>query len=135
MADVGASIAVRGEIQTSENLTIAGQVEGLVWSDGRAVTVAAGATIRGDIIARDITVFGSVSGTLVASDVVDIRHTANVTGRVVATRFILAEGGVFTGKVQPQHLEAALSVARHRYAGRSTAALTPVVATDRRIVA
>jgi cytoskeletal protein CcmA (bactofilin family) len=118
MVELGPSMAVRGEIRTTENLTIEGQVEGLVWNDGRAVTVASGATVTGDIIARDITVLGTVSGTMVASDVVDIRETGHVTGRVVAVRFILADGSSFTGIVQPEKLHAALQVARHRLAER-----------------
>lgn len=119
MVVLAPSILVRGEVQATEDLTIEGSVEGPVWCDGLAVTVAANAKVVGDIVARDITVFGSVSGTLVASEMVDVRPTASVTGRVVAGDFILADGGSFSGMVHPQHLEGALTVARHRHARRS----------------
>jgi hypothetical protein len=33
---------------------------------------------------------------------------------VLTGRFMLAEGSTFNGKVEPQHLDAALKVARHR---------------------
>ena len=52
---------------------------------------------------------------------------ARVTGRVVAPRFMLAEGAAFNGRVEPQHLDAALSVARHRRAGTTDDAATPPV--------
>jgi cytoskeletal protein CcmA (bactofilin family) len=119
MVVLSPSILVRGELQATEDLTIEGLVEGPVWCDGLAVTVAANAKVVGDIVARDITVFGSVSGTLVASEMVDVRPTASVTGRVVAGDFILADGGSFSGTVHPQHLKAALTVARHRHARRN----------------
>ena len=106
---------IRGEIVTADDLTIEGRVDGPVWCDGGAVTIAPQATLAGEVVARDITVFGTVEGTLVASEVVDIRPDALVTGRIVAARFILTEGGSFNGSAEPQHLEAALRVARHRY--------------------
>ena len=106
---------MNGEISASEELILQCRVQGgPIWSDGGAITVAAEAFVTGDIIARDITVFGSVDGTLLATEVVDIRSSATVTGRVVAPRLILGEGARFNGSVEPQQLEAALSVARHR---------------------
>jgi cytoskeletal protein CcmA (bactofilin family) len=116
---VGRAIFIRGEVITTDDLTIEGRVDGPVWCEGGTVTIAQSATMAGDVVARDITVFGTVEGTLVASEVVDIRPDALVKGRVVAARFILTDGGSFTGTAEPQHLEAALRVARHRYRDES----------------
>lgn len=107
-------MAVRGAIESGEDLVISGRVDGPIWSDGVAVTISSAGTVIGDIVARDITIMGTVDGTLLATDVVDVRETARVTGRVLAPRFILNEGASFNGQVQPQHLDAALRVARHR---------------------
>ena len=113
--ELGGQIIVTGEISSTEDLVLQCRVHGgPIWSDDGAITVAAAASVTGDIIARDITVHGSVNGTLLATEVVDIRSTATVTGRVVARRLIIDEGAQFNGSVEPQHLEAALSVARHR---------------------
>lgn len=125
MIVVARQLVIRGEVIATDDLTIEGRVDGPVWCDGGAVTVAADATLAGDIVARDITVFGQVDGTLIASEVVDIRPAALVTGRVVAARFILTEGGSFNGSAEPQHLEAALRVARHRFQPRDEAAAAP----------
>ena len=105
MANVGRFIQICGEIQTTDDLAIDGYVEGLVWSDGRVVTVGADAEVNGDIVARDITVFGQVVGSMIASGIVDVRDTARVTGRVVAESFVLAEGASFTGLVERQQIE------------------------------
>src|SRR5579872_7262993 len=111
----GQSLRLRGEVTIGEDVVIEGTIEGgPVWCEGCAVTVAATASVTGDIIARDNTAFGSVSGTLLATEVVDIRPSAAIAGRVVSPRLILEEGARFTGTVEPQHLEAALRVARHR---------------------
>jgi cytoskeletal protein CcmA (bactofilin family) len=113
----GRSIVVRGEVHSSTDLVIEGRVDGPVWSDGQLVTVAESATVTGDILARDIIVQGRVVGTMVASGLVDIRPTASASGRVLSHAFVLSEGATFNGSVQPQHLDAALSVARHRRTG------------------
>ena len=63
-----------------------------------------------------ITVRGEVEGTMMATGRVDIMNEARVTGRVLSQRFMLADGGTFSGKVEPQHLDTAMKVARHRRA-------------------
>lgn len=99
---------------------ISGRVDGPIWSEGLAVTISHGGTVIGEIVARDITVMGAVDGTMLATDIVDVHETARVTGRVLAPRFILNDGALFNGQVQPQHLEAALRVAKHRRGPRGS---------------
>ena len=112
MFTLGKSIQVKGELQTSEDLTIEGRIEGPVHCEDSAVVLAASADVTGDIIARDITVFGRIAGRLIATDVVDVRPDATVSGQVLSRRFILDPGARFEGRVEPQHLEAALRVAK-----------------------
>ena len=97
-----------------EDLTLEGRVEGPISCDGFAVTIGASAEVAGDVIARDITVFGRSSGRLIATEVVDLRVDADVSGQILAKRFILNDGAVFNGRAEPQHLEAALRVARYQ---------------------
>jgi cytoskeletal protein CcmA (bactofilin family) len=124
MTTVGKAIVIRGEISASEDLVIEGHVEGQVWADGMTVTVAEPGSINGEIVGKDVTILGSVDGSLVASEVADLRASARVLGRIVAGRIILETGGQFNGTVEPQHLEATLTVARyrHRAIGESSAA-------------
>ncbi len=114
MSQLGSTVTVRGEVSSTDDLSIEGRVEGPVWCEGQAVTIAETAVINGDVFARDITVAGTVNGTLLAREIVDVRASAQVTGRIVSARLILAEGGWFHGDVQPNQVDAALTVARHR---------------------
>ena len=109
---IGKGTSVRGEVRATEDLTIEGRIEGLVLCEQHAVVVAVTAQVTGDIIARDITVFGQTAGQLVATDTVDVRAGATVKGTVVSARFILSPESTVDGRVEPQHLEAALRVAR-----------------------
>lgn len=112
MSVLGKTLVVTGELRSADDITIEGRVNGPVWCEGGAVTIAATASVVGDLIARDVTVLGRISGQIVATEVVDVRAEATVTGTVVAERFILNDGATFHGRVEPQHLEAALRVAR-----------------------
>jgi len=127
MALRGRTIRIEGNVECVEDVLIEGFVKGHVWNDEHVVTVAADAVVTGDIVARVITVRGAVEGTLVATGRIDIHAEARVTGRVVAPRLMLAEGAAFNGRVEPQHVDAALKVARHRRAATANgAAASPV---------
>lgn len=113
MTTIGRHMSVKGEVRSTEDLTIEGRIDGPVLCERSVVVVTASAQVTGDIIARDITVFGRTSGQLVATETVDLRSDAIVRGTVVAGRFILDPEARFDGRVEPQHLEAALRVARY----------------------
>jgi cytoskeletal protein CcmA (bactofilin family) len=114
MNTLGRSIALKGELRASEDITIEGRVEGPISCENGSVVVSASANVTGRIFARDIIVFGRTTGELIATTVVDIRPDAVVSGQVVAKRFILDETAWFTGRVAPQQLDAALAVTRYQ---------------------
>jgi cytoskeletal protein CcmA (bactofilin family) len=117
----GLSIVIKGEVRSAEDLTIEGRVEGAVNCEEFAVVVAPTGSVLGDIMARDITILGKVEGQMVATDIVDVRSGAVVTGQVVSRNFILNDGADFVGRVEPQHLEAALRVAKFQQRKKDTA--------------
>ena len=110
----GRTIAIRGNVESVEDLLIEGRIDGHIWNENHVVTIGADATVTGDIVARQITVRGAVEGTLLATGRVDIMDEGRVIGRVLSQKLTLADGGLFQGKAEPQHLDAALTVARHR---------------------
>jgi cytoskeletal protein CcmA (bactofilin family) len=112
MSTLGKTTVVRGEVHASENLTIDGTVEGHVICEFHAITLSESAKVTGEVIARDITIAGQANGQMVATDVVDVRAGASVTGQVLAPRFILDGGAFFKGRVEPQHVDAAIRVAK-----------------------
>lgn len=109
---LGKTTFLKGELRAFEDITVEGRVEGAIWCENFAVTLGPSANVNGDITARDITIFGRMAGRLVATDVVDVRAEATVTGQVISKRFILNDGAHFNGRAEPQHLEAAMRVAR-----------------------
>ena len=112
MSRLGKSIFVKGEVRADESVIVEGRVEGAVVCERDAVVLAESCDVQGDVIANNITVFGKVTGKLVATDFVDLRSASAVIGQILSKRFILDDGAQFQGRVEPQHLEAALRVAK-----------------------
>jgi cytoskeletal protein CcmA (bactofilin family) len=112
MSTIGKTLYVKGEIRSAEDLTLEGRIEGHVFCESGCVVLAASADVHADVLARDITVHGKHIGQLVATDVVDVRADGNVNGQVISRRFILDPGASFKGRVEPQHLDAAVNVAK-----------------------
>lgn len=119
MSLFGKSLKIVGEVRSTTDLTIEGQVTGPITCEGCAVTVTPSATVEGDVIAGDITVHGKAAGQLIATEVVDIREGAIVAGAVIAPRLILNEGATLNGRVDPKRLDAALGVAKFQQKQRA----------------
>jgi cytoskeletal protein CcmA (bactofilin family) len=112
MSIIGASLVIVGEVRSTEDLTLDGRIDGPVTCEGGLVTIPVSATVVGTVIARDITVFGRADGQLIATEVVDVRPGSIVSGAIIAPSLILHDGAQFSGRVEPNHVDAALSVAR-----------------------
>ena len=96
-ATIGKSLQIKGEVIGSESLYIDGNVEGAINLPHNRVTVSRDARVSANITAREVVVFGKVSGNIYASDRVDIRSEGSVTGDVTAQRITIGEGAFFQG--------------------------------------
>ena len=67
---------------------------------GTDLTIAAGATIVGSVVARDVTVRGRVSGTIRAVNV-KLRGAAAVDGDIFHRTLLVEEDAVFDGASRP----------------------------------
>ena len=114
-----------------EDVLIEGRIDGHIWNENHVVTIGADAIVTGDIVARQITVRGAVEGTLMATGRVDIMDEARVTGRVLSQEVRCSPTAASsTARSEPQHLDAALKVARHRRT-EAAADATPLRAIGR----
>src|SRR5713226_6091534 len=105
---VGQSVVFKGDLSSSEDMTIEGRVEGTVKLDDHSLTIGPNAEIRADIVAKTVTVRGAVTGTITAGDKVVVSGTGSVEGDVISPRLALADGAVLRGRVDTltRHTEA-----------------------------
>jgi cytoskeletal protein CcmA (bactofilin family) len=96
---IGASIVIEGDLTSSEDTTIAGEVKGDIAVKQHKLVIAPGATIRGSIVARTVEVQGTVVGTIASDGRVEVGSTGSVEGDITAPRLVLAEGATLHGQV------------------------------------
>jgi cytoskeletal protein CcmA (bactofilin family) len=96
----GTSILIKGEIIGQEDLTIGGRVEGKIRLEGRALTLAEGSQVVGEVAAGTVIVAGHVEGTITATARLEVRAAAVVVGDLSTPVLIVAEGATVSGKVE-----------------------------------
>lgn len=102
------SLVIKGEIRGREDLYIDGEVQGTInLSDGR-VTIGPHGRIFADIEAREIVVRGTVKGTLLARDRVEIGRTGDARGDIVTARIAVEDGAQIHGKVDVPKTEGSI---------------------------
>ena len=99
VAWVGKSVVFRGDLISSEDMTIDGRVEGSIEVRNHHLTIGPNASIEADIAARLVTVFGKVSGSVAAEERVEIRQGATVEADITCQTLAIQEGAFFCGKV------------------------------------
>jgi cytoskeletal protein CcmA (bactofilin family) len=100
MTTIGTSLVITGEITSNEDITIHGQVKGKISMVEGSLLVAPTARLEADVNVPTVTVHGTISGNVAASERVELTPTATVKGSLVAPAVILREGATFNGKIQ-----------------------------------
>jgi cytoskeletal protein CcmA (bactofilin family) len=95
---IGNSIVIDGEISGDEDLTILGTVKGRI-SLRENIVVEADGSVEANIETSTITVHGSVTGDIHATDRAELCADCRVVGDIRAPRILIADGASFKGNV------------------------------------
>lgn len=96
---IGTSIVIKGELSCGEDLFIDGQVEGAIDPKGNRLTIGPNGRVKANVNASAVVVQGKLEGSIQASDRVDLKQSAVVTGDIAAQRISIDEGAYFKGRV------------------------------------
>ena len=99
VAWVGKSVIFKGELISSEDMIIDGRVEGTIEVHDHALTIGPAAQIRADIAARSVTIRGTVTGSITAANLVEIRETGSLEGDITSPHVSVAEGAIVRGRI------------------------------------
>lgn len=94
---IGPNTSVNGHLEVDGNLRIQGLVEGAIQVVGNLI-IGEGATVKADISAHAIQVWGTVEGSINASDKLEILHTGRVFADVEVGALHIDDNAVFRGK-------------------------------------
>ena len=101
-AHIGKSVVIKGELSGSEDLYVDGNVEGKIELRSNSLTVGPNGNIKADVSAKAVVIQGKLDGTINASERVELRKSAVVTGDVITQRIAIEEGAFLKGKVDIQ---------------------------------
>lgn len=96
----GQTIVIKGEISGSEDLTIAGRVEGQIKLAGRVLTLAPGSYVKGSIEAGTVVASGEIDGSVTATARLDVKNTAVIDGDLTTPSLVIAEGAQVNANVE-----------------------------------
>jgi len=97
---IGKSIVIKGEVSGSENVYVAGEVEGSVELLDGSLTVGPEGRVRADVQAGRIVVHGRVEGNLYGIKRVDLKRSAVLVGDIHTPHIAIEEGAYQKGGVQ-----------------------------------
>ena len=98
-AHIGSSVLIKGELSGREDLYLDGEVEGTIELRECSLTVGTNGRVRGNVHGKTVIVQGRVQGDISASQRVELRNSAVVTGDIVTERILIEDGAVFKGKL------------------------------------
>jgi cytoskeletal protein CcmA (bactofilin family) len=105
VATIGKSVVVKGELSGSEDLVIDGEVEGSIALRGQSLTVGPNGRLRANIEARNVILHGRVDGDVHATERVELRKTASLSGNISTARISIEDGAFFKGMIDIQKPE------------------------------
>jgi cytoskeletal protein CcmA (bactofilin family) len=101
-ANIGRSVVIKGELSGSEDLYVDGNVEGKIELRNHSLTVGPNGNVKADVSAKTVVILGKLDGKVTASERVDLRKSAVVSGDVTTQRIAIEEGAFLKGKVEVQ---------------------------------
>ena len=109
-----ANLVVSGDLAATQDIVIDGRFDGHITVPDHHLSIGSSASVTAKIVARSVTIFGSVDGNILATERVEVLASASVRGHVVTPSIMVMDGAKFTGSIDPQRSEAAMHVARYR---------------------
>ncbi len=95
---IGSTIVIDGEITGDEDLVVQGTIKGRV-SLRENIVVEESGVLEANIETSTITIHGTVTGDIQASERAELKSNCHVVGDIRAPRILIADGASFKGNV------------------------------------
>jgi len=122
MTTIGPSVAFSGELTSTEDLTIDGHITGHVLVRDAALTIGENGHVKADVRGTRVIVRGHVSGSIVASERIELAPSARVDGSLSANRIVIVDGAQFTGRIDMDQRTIAAKLAQYKAAQETAVA-------------
>jgi cytoskeletal protein CcmA (bactofilin family) len=126
IATIGKSVVVKGELSGSEDLVVDGEVEGSIALRGQSLTIGPNGRVRANVEARNVILHGRVDGDIHASERVELRKSASLSGDITTARISIEDGAFFKGTIDIQKPEPAPKIEPRPPVTAAVPAATPL---------
>jgi cytoskeletal protein CcmA (bactofilin family) len=114
-------MTIVGDLHAEEDIHIEGVVTGAIDMPAHALTIGETARVDARVLARDVTVLGTLTGRVTATEIIDVREGARMIGDLAAPSIVLADGAHVKGRLETKRVDAAVHVARYRFTRSASA--------------
>ena len=97
-AVIGASMLIKGEILSREQLVVDGEVEGSLEVQN-TLTVGPNGKVRANIKAKEVIIQGSVKGNIEVTEKIAIRKNGSLVGDIRTSGIVIDDGAYFKGSI------------------------------------
>jgi len=101
-ATIKETIFIKGDLVVQEDLTVEGCVEGKVEMNHHNLCIGVHGKAEAEIHAKNVIIAGHVTGSIFASELVEIRQTGSVQGNIQCPRISIVDGAKFTGRLDTE---------------------------------
>ncbi|MEO8681920.1 MAG: polymer-forming cytoskeletal protein [Vicinamibacterales bacterium] len=99
---IGKSVNIKGDVVSSGDLIIDGQVTGTIELGDHSLTIGPTAVVTAELVAKNVSISGKVKGNVLGAGKVELKATGSIEGDVTAPSFVMDDGASLAGKVDAQ---------------------------------
>jgi cytoskeletal protein CcmA (bactofilin family) len=107
MTTIGASLTIKGEVSSHEDVTIQGKVNGRISMHSGSLLVASTANVQAEAQVGRLKIHGKFAGDVAASERIELADDAQVSGTLLAPAIVLHDGAIFNGIIEVDRRTAA----------------------------
>ncbi|MFK7851221.1 MAG: polymer-forming cytoskeletal protein [Akkermansiaceae bacterium] len=94
---LSSDVEIKGTVKFQHDLIVDGKIEGDIQSTGN-LTIGENARIKAQVKVGTVVVYGKVHGNMVASELVELKSSAEVVGDIKTKTLTIEAGAIFVGK-------------------------------------
>ena len=98
-SSIGKTLRFVGEIYSTEDLFVDGNLEGTVEAIAHKLTIGHNGAVHGTVKAREVEVLGALQGNVEAADLIEIRKSAKIVCDIRTARIHIEDGAYFKGSI------------------------------------
>ncbi len=123
---IGETVMIKGEINSEEDVVLLGRFEGVVYFKNNGLFLGNTGQILANTFVKFLIAEGELKGDIFGNELVNLKKTAHVTGRIHAPRVTIESGATLKGSIEmePQDIEKAYAEMNTRVKNKENAAIT-----------